>query len=61
MKISGDDGSFPIRMGQPEVNAGDSTGFYSEVETRRMAGPAAKAVAGGLLRPSSRAMEPENR
>lgn len=40
----GDDGSFPIRIELTEVPDGDSTDFYSGLETRGMAKSAARVV-----------------
>jgi hypothetical protein len=45
VEIFGDDGSLPIRIEVTEVPAQESTDFYSEVETRGIVKPAAKAVA----------------
>jgi hypothetical protein len=45
VEISGDDGSFPIRIEVSEFLAGDSTDFYSGIETRGVVKPAARAVA----------------
>lgn len=46
VEISGDDGSFPIRIEVTEAQAADdSTDFYSDIKTRGIVKPAAKAVA----------------
>jgi Trypsin-co-occurring domain 1 len=46
VEISGDDGSFPIRIEVTEVQAADdSTDFYSDIKTRGIVKPAARAVA----------------